>query len=415
MLLRRNFSRFARYPLIGLSILLLCSVFISSPANASVAPRGSVYALQPADMQNLIFVWASGMPSMQQEASHVCQIDTISKSSCVAISAAVRGAWLHLMRVDPASLGRPGIRENIAGRTQVYAALAAKLSVLSGGNVAELLVQTQQALQQFDTTFMHGSNRLPAGATRYTVWATSFTQSTQTPLPDGVQPEVGRYVALPDAYLKYANLGEVADIPSIYQPYYVPNGKSASWAVTISLPNGTNKVAKVPVTDAGPWNEDDNWWDANGTNNQLPQSCPVSPTLIKPDATSNPLVDGICPNNGKNLRRIYYYLLYTHDGLPFFQPAGYSPSGNFSDGNWPTALPKGCSEASNASLNNDGITCGGGADGYNANNGGWLREGNYNSGISNQSSIDLSPAVDKALGWTYPSSGLVQVNVGTLP
>jgi len=27
----------------------------------------------------------------------------------------------------------------------------------------------------------------------------------------------------------------------------------------------------------------------------------------------------------------------------------------------------------------------------------------------------VSPAVDKALGWTYPSSGLVQVYVGGLP
>ena len=413
MTLRENWRKFVKYPVIGLSILLLCSVFIASPANASVAPRASVYALQPADMQNLIFVWASGMSSMQQEAAHVCQRDAVSPSSCANISTVVRGAWLDLMRVDPALLGRVGVRENIAGRTQVYDALAAKLSVLSGGNVANLMAQTQQALQQFDSAYMHGSNRMPAGATHYTVWATSFMQ-TQNSLPDGVQPDAGRYVALPDAYLKYANLGQVSNIPSIYQPYYVPNGKSASWAVTISLPNGTKKVAKVPVTDAGPWNEDDNWWDANGTSTKPPSSCPVSPTLIKPDATSNPLVNGICPN-GKNLRRIYYYLLYTHDGLPFFQPSGYSPSGNFSDGTWPTALPKGCSEASNASLNNDGITCGGGADGYNTHNGGWLREGNYDSGITNQSSIDLSPAVDKALGWTYPSSGLVQVNVGTLP
>ena len=126
------------------------------------------------------------------------------------------------------------------------------------------------------------------------------------------------------------------------------------------------------------------------------------------------LVDGICPN-GQNLRRIYYYLLYTHNGLPFFQPSGYSPSGNFTDGTWPTALPLGCSESSLASLNNDGLTCGGGPNGYNSHNGAWLREGTYDQGISNQSSIDLSPAVNKALGWVYPSSGLVQVNVSGLP
>jgi hypothetical protein len=66
-------------------------------------------------------------------------------------------------------------------------------------------------------------------------------------------------------------------------------------------------------------------------------------------------------------------------------------------------------------VNNDGITCGGGPVGYNANNGAWLRAGTFNKGIANQSSIDLSPAVNKALGWVYPSSGLIKVNVSGLP
>jgi hypothetical protein len=127
-------------------------------------------------------------------------------------------------------------------------------------------------------------------------------------------------------------------------------------------------------------------------------------------------VEGICPNNGQNLRRIYYYLLYQHYGLPFFQSAGYAPSGSFRDGTaWPIALAQGCAEAVAASVNNDGITCSGGPAGYNRNAGGWLRGGTYNAPVLNQSSIDVSPAVDKALGWTYPSSGLVQVYVGGLP
>ena len=98
-----------------------------------------------------------------------------------------------------------------------------------------------------------------------------------------------------------------------------------------------------------------------------------------------------------------------------FQPSGYSPSGNFTDGNWPTAIPQGCSESSVALLNNDGITCGGGLIGYNAHNGGWLRGGTFDKGIANQSSIDLSPAVNKALGWVYSSSGLISVNASSLP
>ncbi len=413
MKLPENWFSIVKYSAaIGLSILLFFSILTTFPSGAFAAPPQGVRMLQPADMQNLIFVWASGTVSVQQQAFNICQTDAISSARCADISADVRSAWLNLMQVDPASLGRMGVQKNPTGRTQVYNALAAQLSALTGGRVTTLVAQTQQALQQLNIALLQGNNSLPsAGATRYTVWATSFTQSA---LPDSLKSKTSPYVALPDAYLKYANLGEVSNIPSIYQPYYVPNGTKASWSVTLTLPNGTKKIAKVPVTDAGPWNEDDNWWDANGTSAKLLSSCPVSPTLIKPDATSNPLVNGICPN-GKNLRRIYYYLLYTHDGLPFFQPSGYSPSGNFTDGNWPTVLPKGCSESTGASLNNDGMTCGGGADGYNAHNGGWLREGSYDQGITNQSSIDLSPAVDKALGWTYPSSGLIQVNVSALP
>ena len=73
------------------------------------------------------------------------------------------------------------------------------------------------------------------------------------------------------------------------------------------------------------------------------------------------------------------------------------------------------SVSSVASVNNDGIKCGGGPDAYNAHNGGWLRGGTYDKGITNQSSIDLSLAVNKSLGWVYPSSGLVKMNVSALP
>ena len=391
-------------------ILVVSSLITLAPA--ALATQQSGRALEPADMQNLIFVWASGTTSIQQKALHICQADNISSDACAGISAEVRSAWLDLMQVDPASLGRIGVKENLAGRAQVYNVLAGKLSSLTQGKESSLLAQTQQTLQQLNASLQSAKNHLlPAGATSYTVWATSFTQKS---LPNGLRPKTSPYVALPDAYLKFANWGNISSIPSIYQPYYAPNGTKTTWSVTISSPNGTKHISNVLVTDVGPWNEDDNWWDANGTSATLPSSCPVSATLIAPDATSNPLVNGICPN-GQNLRRIYYYLLYIHNGLPFFQPSGYSPSGNFTDGNWPTALPQGCSESTLASANKDGITCGGGPNGYNAHNGGWLRGGTYDKGITNQSSIDLSPAVDKALGWTYPSSGLIQVNVSALP
>ena len=392
--------------------ILIISSLIAVSAAALAAPQQSASALEPVDMQHLIFVWASGTASIQQKALQICQADSISPGSCAAISAEVRSAWLALMQVDPASLGRIGAQENPAARAQVYNILAGKLSSLTQGKESLLLSQTQQAFQQLNVFAQQANNQLtPTGTTRYTVWATSFTQNS---LPNGLKPKTSPYVALPDAYLKFANWGNISSIPSLYQPYYAPNGTKTSWSVNISSTGSTKKILHVLVTDVGPWNEDDNWWDANGTSATLPSSCPVSSTLIAPDATSNPLVNGICPN-GQNLRRIYYYLLYIHDGLPFFQPSGYSPSGNFTDGNWPTAIPQGCSEANVASINNDGITCGGGPVGYNAHNGGWLRVGSFDKGIMNQSSIDLSPGVDKALGWVYPSSGLVQVNVSALP
>ena len=413
MKLPRNwFSSVKNSAAIVVTLSVFLSLLITIVPAALAAPQQSGRALEPADMQNLIFVWASGTTLIQQKASHICQEDNISPASCAGLSAEVRSAWLDLMQVDPASLGRIGVQENPAGRAQVYNALAGKLSSLTQGKESLLLAQTQQTLQQLNASLQQAKNHLvPASTTGYTVWATSFTQNS---LPDGLKPKTSPYVALPDAYLKFANWGNLSSIPSIYQPYYAPKGTKTTWSVTISSTNGTKSISNVLVTDVGPWNEDDNWWDANGTSATLPSSCPVSSTLIAPDATSNPLVNGICPN-GQNLRRIYYYLLYIHNGLPFYQPSGYSPSGNFTDGNWPTALPQGCSESAMASVNKDGITCGGGPDGYNAHNGGWLRRGTYDKGITNQSSIDLSPATNKALGWTYPSSGFVQVNVSALP
>ena len=397
---------------LGATVIICCSVLITLAQAALAAPPQSIRPLAPADMQNLIFVWASGTPSIQQQALQLCRTNNISPAACATISADVRSAWLDLMQVDPASLGRIGVQQNPSAREQVYNALAGELSSLTQGKESSLLVQTQQTLQQLNASLQQSNNFLTsASATSYIVWATSFTQNS---LPNGLKPKTSPYVALPDAFLKFANWGTISNIPPIYQPYYAPNGKKTTWSVTISSTSGTKTISNVLVTDVGPWNEDDNWWDANGTSTTLPSSCPVSSTLIAPDATSNPLVNGICPN-GQNLRRIYYYLLYTHDGLPFFQPSGYSPSGNFTDGNWPTAIPQACSESALASVNKDGITCAGGPNGYNAHNGAWLRNGTYNKGITNQSSIDLSPAVDKALGWTYPSSGLIQANVSALP
>jgi hypothetical protein len=398
------------------------------PTTSGVAQRGVTVR----DLQALFFVWASGTPAIQRLAAQDCARLAFSAQQCARISAATRSAWLDMAARDPSAVGRPGIRPNMAGRAQALSRLAASLTSATNGRVAPLLTLTQTTLKQVSQQSWINANVLSGGPLPFgnvLVWGTSFTQNQ---LPGGLNPNTSPYVALPDAYLKYANWGEIANIPTIYQPYYAPTGATTHWTVSIQNAQGTSSVANVLITDVGPWNEDDNWWDPNVgpwvpltgqrtssvTTLPLPANCPVESPPAFPDATSNGLVNGICPVGGNhgNLRRIYYYLLYQHGGLPFFQSKYYKPSGSFADGSaWPTMLAQYCSEAAAAAANSDGITCYSGKSAYNNGNGGWLRSSSYDSGITNQSSIDMSPAVDKAFGWTYPSSGLVLVNVSALP
>jgi hypothetical protein len=369
------------------------------------------------DFEALIFVWASGTPAVQRLAARDCASLALNAAQCGQISAATRAGWLDMAARDPSAVGRSGARPNQAGRAQALSALTASLTAATHGRLAALLRVTRATLAEISQPRWIAANTLagaslPAGTVL--VWATSYSQSS---LPGRLNPKRSPYAALPDAYLKFADWGQIANIPSFYQAYYAPGGTTAHWVVTVANAQGTKTASNVPITDVGPWNEDDNWWDPNGSSTTLPASCPVASPPAFSDATSNALVDGICPTGsaGGNLRRTYYYLLYQHDGLPFFQSAGYQPSGAFSDGTaWPTALARYCSEAAAASSNANVVTCYSGAL-YNNGNGAWLRDNTFDSGITNQSSIDLSPAVDKALGWVYPSSGLVQVTVGALP
>jgi hypothetical protein len=407
--------RFFSAIMLALALLAALLFGAHSRAGATPMPSAGQASVSLAEVHALIFIWASGTPAVQRVAQQTCAQMRLTTPQCAGVSAAVRSGWLDLATRDPAGLGRVDAVPNARGRAEALTALAGQLAAATGGRTAALLAATDAAYTQIRqprwiATHVVGGQALPAGTVL--VWATSYQQ---TSLPGRLNPKRTPYVALPDAYLKYANWGTISAIPAIYQPYYAPTGGTTHWTVNVASADGTRSVANVLITDVGPWNEDDNWWDANGTSATLPASCPVSTNLIAPDATSNALVDGICPN-GQNLRRIYYYLLYQHDGLPFFQSAGYAPSGTFQDGTaWPVGLALECAESTAASVNADGITCYSGPAGYNANNGGWLRGGTYDAPVLNQSSIDVSPAVDKALGWTYPSSGLVQVYVGGLP
>jgi hypothetical protein len=412
-----------RVALIAVVIVALAGLLLGMRVVAAAGQAASESVLTADDMQQMIFVWASGTAAVQDLAQEDCAQLHLSATQCAAMSADVRQAWLALMQRDPASVGRVGVAPHPAARAAVLRTLATQLGAMTRGQTRNVIAVTRSTFAVIrdprwarHVATVYGrpivSPTMPQNATTKLIWATSFFQPT---LPNGLDPNHSPYVALPDNYLKYADWGMISSIPAIYQPYYAPNGATAHWTVTLSTPDRKHIAAKVPITDVGPWNEDDNWWDPNGISATPPSNCPVANTLIAPDASGNPLVNGVCPD-GHNLRRLYYYLLYQHGGLPFFQSSSYHPSGTFADGSaWPAALPRYCSETTAASINDDGMTCGDGANGYNGNNGSWLREADYDTPILNQSSIDLGPAADVALGWTYPSSGLVLVDAGRLP
>ncbi|WP_202081618.1 hypothetical protein [Caldalkalibacillus salinus] len=76
--------------------------------------------------------------------------------------------------------------------------------------------------------------------------------------------ESGAYeVALPDKYLKFANLGWTNEIPPEYRATY----SDPPYVVDISNRHTDRQVNGVPVDEVGPWNTDDNYWNsADGDN-----------------------------------------------------------------------------------------------------------------------------------------------------
>lgn len=85
------------------------------------------------------------------------------------------------------------------------------------------------------------------------IWATQYNPNTS-----------GAYeVALPDRYVKFANLGWWSDIPDDIEPNY----DSPEYTVNVYNPSTDLAANGVPVDEVGPWNTNDNYWDsADGTN-----------------------------------------------------------------------------------------------------------------------------------------------------
>jgi hypothetical protein len=416
---------------------------VSAPVTSAAPQAGarataSSWAADATWFQHLIYLYASGNPVIQSEARAAGVEAGLTPAQVGTVGRDVRAVWLALMRTDPASLGKPHATPHVAEQRTALGGLRAALRTLAGDHYGAFLAATERVYREAsrpDWLRAHGlvsgdtmASTSPSGAGHVlaapalspdvvSVFATSFSLGWAETLSNGqVIAPTDAYVALPDAYLKYANLGFGSSIPALYRPYYLSAGTATPlYTVDIATSAGRTVATGVPVADVGPWNEDDNWWDPTNTSTTLPAGCPVASTLVSGASLANAAVDGICP--GATLwRRVYYYLLYQHVALPFFQPAAYLPTGTFADANaWPPVLPLACPESSAASINDDGVLCTFGLSGYNGNSGAWLRDGTYNAPVLNQAAIDLGPGVDAALGWTYPSSGFVQVDVSRLP
>ncbi|GAB6933309.1 hypothetical protein [Calditerricola satsumensis] len=65
-------------------------------------------------------------------------------------------------------------------------------------------------------------------------------------------------IALPDKYVKFANLGRWGNIPDTIEPYY----KNPPYTANVYYEPTNKAVLDVLVREVGPWNEDDNYWDA---------------------------------------------------------------------------------------------------------------------------------------------------------
>ena len=417
-------------------VLAAASVWMAAPKYAPAhstagagsppltATQRSVWTSDGAWFQRLIYLYASGNAPIQRAALAAGGSAGLSPAQVERVSAAVRSAWVQMMSADPASVGRIGTQPNYAQQQSVLSGLRAALAQIAGTQYSTLVAATDQTYTTTSSAAWLRANGLAMPAAlatapvspRYrlvgTVYATSFCITNAQS-----QCDTSNYVAVPDAYVKFASLGLTSSIPSFYQPYYLRTGPYAPpYGVGIATSSGTVVGQQVPVKDVGPWNEDDNWWDMTNTSTTLPAACPVSSTTKSASSLANAAVDGICPGQ-LNWRRVYYYLLYQHDATPFFQPAAYAPTGTYADATaWPAPLPVFCPESAAASVNNDGWSCAGAfPQNYNGNSGAWLRGGTFSTPVLNQAAIDLSPGVDQLLGWTYPSSGYITVNTWQLP
>lgn len=360
----------------ALSVAILAITPLSTKANVvsnnNSATQAGNYARQ---LIPLFYLFASGNQPIQEQETAMGHLIGASDNDLNVLSADVRAAYLKILSVDTAMTGIYSADRNdpVAGQ-QVVDDLNTQIQDLFGPKYPAFEAWVSQWYPILSSTSWVSKHIGPMrtivnGRDPYLVWATGYSQ---TSFPANWS-NGNTYAAVPDTYVKWANWAWYGSpdwsIPSQYQSYYA----YAPYAVSIAT-STSGPWYNVVVSDVGPWNEDDNWWDS----------------------TNSTPINGLYPSNGTNWRRIYYYLLYKQNGT-------YSPTGTFTSSNPPTAISTGVSEAA------------AGYDySYNGDYGGWTRENSYNH-MTNQASIDLGPGAQADLGWTFPSSGWVQTDTGDLP
>jgi hypothetical protein len=223
-----------------IAVALLATSPLVRPAQATAtaqhtASTMNTWVADGAWFQRLIFLYASGDAPIQQAALGAGRTAGLRDVDTARVSAAVRAAWIALMSADPATLGRPGAAPYLTGQQRALGKLRAALRAIAGSRFNALLAATERTFAQAtspDWLRLQGLTQSsqprsfslagrnsgsltgrPAPGGLVFVYATSF--SIPTP------PRPGAYVALPDAFVKFANLGLVNSIPSVYRRFYL--------------------------------------------------------------------------------------------------------------------------------------------------------------------------------------------------
>src|SRR5579883_511784 len=140
---------------LGIVAVLAAGIFgIARGVNAAprqAHPIAGGFTLTLPQMQQMIFVWASGTPQVQALARQQCAAQGLDAAACAQVSADVRAAWRDLMMRDPASVGRLHVMPHLAARAQILRSLAARLSLVPRLRLPALAQATNATYQQISS------------------------------------------------------------------------------------------------------------------------------------------------------------------------------------------------------------------------------------------------------------------------